>query len=83
MLWLGCQSQNLKTMEPSEIIDKYNEMLHDGNHSRGECDSFLLSEKYKWENEFREKRGFFPCMDFLFLYPERIFYNEQQERQGS
>jgi len=56
----------------SEAIDKFNNMLHSGKHSREECYSYLYNEKAKIENNFYKEHGFFMDMGFSFLYPERF-----------
>ena len=59
-------------MTADEAIVKFNEMLHDGKHSREECYSFLDKKKYELEKEFYEKNGFRYDMSYDFLYPEMI-----------
>jgi hypothetical protein len=58
--------------QTGEILDKFNEMLHDGKYTPGEAYSYLRSEQYRLENEFYEKHGFHMDMSYNFLYPERI-----------
>ena len=53
-------------------LDKFNEMLHDGKHTREECYLYLSEEKNKLEYKFYQKHGFYMNMDYNFLYPERI-----------
>lgn len=58
-------------MENTEgTILKFNEMLHDGKHTREECYDWLNEEKNKKENDFYNEHGFHMDMSYLFLYPE-------------
>lgn len=62
----------------NEVIIKFNEMLHDGKHTREECYAYLQEKKNELEQEFYEKHGFRYDMSYSFLYPEMIkpFINE-------
>ena len=53
-------------------LDKFNDMLHDGKHTREECYLYLSEEKNKLEQQFYNKHGFYMNMNYNFLYPERI-----------
>ena len=55
-----------------DALDKFNEMLHDGKHTREECYLYLSEQKNKLEQQFYNKHGFYMNMDYNFLYPERI-----------
>ena len=61
-----------------DALDKFNEMLHDGKHTREECYNYLVEEKNKLECKFYQKNGFPISLDFMFLYPESISsYNKK------
>lgn len=61
-----------------DALDKFNEMLHDGKHTREECYNYLVEEKNKLECKFYQKNGFPIPLDFMFLYPESISsYNKK------
>ena len=55
-----------------DALDKFNEMLNDGNHTRKECYNYLAEEKNKLEYKFYKNHGFPISLDFMFLYPESI-----------
>lgn len=55
-----------------DALDKFNEMLNDGKHTREECYNYLAEEKNKLEYKFYQDHGFPISLDFMFLYPERI-----------
>ena len=60
-------------MSTQEIIEKYNEMLHDGKHTFEQAYGWMMMEKNKQDHEFYLKTGMHLCNDYAFLYPERIF----------
>ena len=59
-------------MSTQEIIEKYNEMLHDGKHTFEQAYGWMMMEKNKQDYEFYLKTGMHLCNDYAFLYPESI-----------
>ena len=59
-------------MSTQEIIEKYNEMLHDGKHTFEQAYGWMMLEKNKQDHEFYLKTGMHLCNDYAFLYRESI-----------
>ena len=61
-------------MSTQEIIEKYNEMLHDGKHTFEQAYGWMMMEKNKQDHEFYLKQECTYVM-IMHFYIQNVFFN--------